>query len=157
MGVRLIPTAAVAFALALACALGPPGAAADRAVAGEALDYIPWPSVLPGRTVGPAGPPVGLDGCPRLRMWCVTRLIGQLRDEYEANDAACDHRVIFSLGYLGLEVDTARNVLHASIISRDASRVVVRVIPTDEDLMIARHTHRLILEEAANHGDHVRV
>ena len=33
-----------------------------------------------------------------------------------------------------------RNAAHAPIISSDASRVVVRVIPTDEDLMIARHT-----------------
>ena len=53
-------------------------------------------------------------------------------------------RICDGLGYLGLEVDAARNAEHAPIISSDASRVVVRVIPTDEDLMIARHTHRLI-------------
>jgi acetate kinase len=51
-------------------------------------------------------------------------------------------------------VDAARNAVHAPIISSDASRVVVRVIPTDEDLIIARHTRRLI-EEGAAHGDHV--
>ena len=49
-------------------------------------------------------------------------------------------RICEGLAYLGLEVDAARNAAHAPIISRDASRVVVRVIPTDEDLMIARHT-----------------
>src|SRR5262249_19028771 len=57
-------------------------------------------------------------------------------------------RTCDGLGYLGVEVDEARNATHAPIISSDASRVVVRVIPTDEDLMIARHTHRLIAEEA---------
>jgi acetate kinase len=64
-------------------------------------------------------------------------------------------RICDGLRYLGVEVDTARNAVHGPLISSDASRVVVRVIPTDEDLMIARHTHRLILEEEANHGDHV--
>ena len=47
------------------------------------------------------------------------------------------------------EIDAARNAAHAPIISSDASRVVVRVMPTDEDLMIARHTYRLIAEEGA--------
>ena len=61
-------------------------------------------------------------------------------------------RICDGLEYLGLELDAARNAAHAPIISSDASRVVVRVIPTDEDLMIARHTHRLIVEEGADHG-----
>jgi acetate kinase len=64
-------------------------------------------------------------------------------------------RICDGLGYLGLEVDTARNFLHAPLISGNASRVMVRVIPTDEDLMIARHTYRLILEEGADHGNNV--
>lgn len=64
-------------------------------------------------------------------------------------------RICEGLGYLGLELDAARNAEHAPIISSDTSQVVVRVIPTDEDLMIARHTHSLIVEEGARHGDHV--
>ena len=64
-------------------------------------------------------------------------------------------RICDGLGYLGLELDAARNAAHAPIISRDASRVVVRVIPTDEDLMIARHTYRLIQEEGARYGEHI--
>jgi acetate kinase len=63
-------------------------------------------------------------------------------------------RICDGLAYLGLQVDPARNARHAPIISSNASRVVVRVIPTDEDLIIARHTHRLI-EEGADHGRHV--
>jgi acetate kinase len=64
-------------------------------------------------------------------------------------------RICDGLQYLGLEVDAARNARHAPIISSDASRVVVRVIPTDEDLMIARHTYRLIAEKGAGHAVHV--
>jgi acetate kinase len=61
-------------------------------------------------------------------------------------------RICDGLGYLGMQVDAARNARHAPIISTDSSRVVVRVIPTDEDLIIARHTHRLIgrLNESRN-------
>ena len=36
----------------------------------------------------------------------------------------------------------------------DTSRIVVRVMATNEDLVIARRTHNLI-EEGAMHGDHV--
>jgi acetate kinase len=64
-------------------------------------------------------------------------------------------RLCEGLGYLGVELDEARNAEHAPVISSHASRVTVRVIPTDEDLMIARHTHRLVLEKGARNGDHV--
>ena len=63
-------------------------------------NHIPWPSVLPGITVGPSGPPQGVPPCDSLRMKCVNRLVRRLRAEYRAYDATCDHRVIFSLGYL---------------------------------------------------------
>jgi acetate kinase len=63
-------------------------------------------------------------------------------------------RICDGLQYLGLQLDAARNSAHSPVISSDASRVVVRVIPTDEDLIIARHTRKLI-EEGADHGQHV--
>lgn len=47
-------------------------------------------------------------------------------------------RICEGLGFLGLELDEARNTAHAPIISSEASRVTVRVVPTDEELMIAR-------------------
>lgn len=53
-------------------------------------------------------------------------------------------RVCSGLEYLGIDLDQARNANHAAIISRDGSAVTVRVMKTDEDLMIARHTYRLI-------------
>jgi acetate kinase len=44
------------------------------------------------------------------------------------------------LEHLGLWLDPERNTAHADTVSRPDSRCMVRVIPTDEDLMIARHT-----------------
>ncbi len=44
------------------------------------------------------------------------------------------------LGWLGVAIDPAANARHAARISRPDSRVEVRVIPTDEEAMIARHT-----------------
>jgi acetate kinase len=63
-------------------------------------------------------------------------------------------RVCDGLRYLGVEVDAARNARHAPIISTDSSGVVVRVIPTDEDLIIARNTHRFIKDGLIKAGDH---
>jgi acetate kinase len=53
-------------------------------------------------------------------------------------------RVCADLGFLGIDVDPARNRANAPVISRDGAPVVVRVVHTNEDLMIARHTYRLI-------------
>lgn len=53
-------------------------------------------------------------------------------------------RICDGLAFLGIELDEGRNATGAPIISRDDARVTVRVIPTDEDLMIARHTRQVI-------------
>ncbi|MEQ1815504.1 MAG: acetate/propionate family kinase [Nitrosomonas sp.] len=47
-------------------------------------------------------------------------------------------RICADLGFLGIELNELRNADHAQVISADTSRVVVRVIRTDEELMIAR-------------------
>ncbi len=54
-------------------------------------------------------------------------------------------RICAGLEFLGVALDSQRNNAHASIISPDGARVVVRVMKTNEDLMIARHTYRLLL------------
>ncbi len=46
-------------------------------------------------------------------------------------------RICADLGFLGIELDELRNTDHAQVISTDTSRVTVRVIRTDEELMIA--------------------
>jgi acetate kinase len=45
------------------------------------------------------------------------------------------------LGHLGVAIDGALNAAHAAVISTDASRVIVRVIATNETLMLALHTY----------------
>ncbi|KFG95654.1 acetate kinase [Burkholderia paludis] len=46
--------------------------------------------------------------------------------------------------WLGIALDDAANAANRAVISGDASRVTVRVIATDENLMIARHTRRVL-------------
>lgn len=47
-------------------------------------------------------------------------------------------RVCQGLAFLGIDLDEKRNAAHAPVISTEASRVTVRVIPTDEERMIAQ-------------------
>src|ERR1039458_7570468 len=47
-------------------------------------------------------------------------------------------RICEGLGFLGVELDDPRNAANAAVVSTDPGRVAVRVIRTDEDLMIAR-------------------
>lgn len=49
--------------------------------------------------------------------------------------AACDR-----LAWLGVRIDAAANARADAVISSSDSRVEVRVITTDEEAMIARHT-----------------
>jgi acetate kinase len=52
-------------------------------------------------------------------------------------------RICDGLAFIGIEIDAARNARNDSLISTDASRVSVRVIQTDEQLMIARAVYRI--------------
>jgi acetate kinase len=51
-------------------------------------------------------------------------------------------RICEGLGFLGIKLDKARNKKNAAVISTNASAVKVRVIRTDEELMIARSVLR---------------
>ena len=53
-------------------------------------------------------------------------------------------RICDGLGFLGIELDAKRNAKDASLISTDAGRAKVRVIRTDEQLMIARSVTRVL-------------
>jgi acetate kinase len=53
-------------------------------------------------------------------------------------------RVCRDAAWLGLVFDEAANVEGRQRISTVASRVAAWVIPTNEELMIARHTRRLL-------------
>lgn len=50
------------------------------------------------------------------------------------------------LAYLGITIDSRRNDSHQDTITTDDSRCRVRVILTNENLMVARHTARLVFE-----------
>lgn len=52
-------------------------------------------------------------------------------------------RICRGLEHLGVRLDEARNQSGATEISPAWADVVVQVIPTDEELMIARHTYRI--------------
>jgi acetate kinase len=56
------------------------------------------------------------------------------------NSAPVRERVCEGLQFIGLELDQARNRVHAPLISSAASRVTIRVIATDEESVIARMT-----------------
>jgi acetate kinase len=53
-------------------------------------------------------------------------------------------RICDGLGFLGIELNEARNAENAAVISADAGRATVRVIRTDEELMIARSVCRVL-------------
>jgi acetate kinase len=54
------------------------------------------------------------------------------------------------LQHLGIDLDDDRNLRHEEVITRNNSRCIVRVVGTDEDLMIARHTNRIIRGNATS-------
>ena len=53
-------------------------------------------------------------------------------------------RICEGLGFLGITLHRTRNAKNAPLISKDAGRVTVRVIRTDEELMIARSVARVL-------------
>jgi acetate kinase len=53
-------------------------------------------------------------------------------------------RICEGMEFLGIRIDPRRNERHAPVISTESSSATVRVMRTDEDLMIARHTRELI-------------
>lgn len=59
-------------------------------------------------------------------------------------------RICKGLDYLGIDLDEKRNALSAAVISKESSRVTVRVIATDEELMIARSICRGLGLAASN-------
>ena len=62
------------------------------------------------------------------------------------NSALIRVRVADKLAWLGALLDPEANAVGKSLISRSQSRVSLYVVPTDEELMIARHTCSLLLE-----------
>ena len=60
------------------------------------------------------------------------------------NSPLIRERICASLGFLGIRIDRRRNAANAAVISPDRGRVRVRVIRTDEELMIVRSVARIL-------------
>jgi acetate kinase len=60
------------------------------------------------------------------------------------NAAEIRSRICRDLGFLGVNLEEPCNIANAPVISPASARVTVRVIPTDEERMIARETWRLM-------------
>ena len=52
-------------------------------------------------------------------------------------------QILGGLKHLGIFLDEKQNAVHAAVITTPESRCAARVVETDEDLMIARHTWRV--------------
>jgi acetate kinase len=61
------------------------------------------------------------------------------------NAPAIRWRICEGMEFLGIHLNPGRNDANAPIISLDGTPCTVRVMRTDEDLMIARHTYNEIV------------
>jgi acetate kinase len=64
-------------------------------------------------------------------------------------------RICADLGFLGIRLDPNRNSAGDPVISADASHVQVRVIRTDEEMMIAKGVQR-VLQGTGKNSPHLR-
>jgi acetate kinase len=64
------------------------------------------------------------------------------------NSSVIRARIVEKIEWLGASIDSAANAANALRISRSESRVAVLAVPTDEELMIARHTVALLSKSA---------
>jgi acetate kinase len=94
--------------------------------------------------------------------WTIARWIGSYVAELNGldmlvftggigeNDIASRAEICAGLGTLGIVIDPVRNKVRSqAVISAENSPVTVRVIPTEEDLIIVNHVVRLLSEESA--------
>lgn len=107
--------------------------AAGTPEAGQAIDYfVFWIKRELGGLAAVLG---GLDGL------VFTGGIGE-------NSRRVRERVCDDLGWLGIELDRSRNEQNAGVVSTDRSRTRVLVLPTNEELVIARAAASFIESDA---------
>ena len=73
------------------------------------------------------------------------------------NSARVRELIAAKLAWLGAVLDPAANAAHGLLISRPHSRLPLYVVPTDEELMIARHTLALLSAHYARQRARERV
>jgi acetate kinase len=74
-----------------------------------------------------------------LFVYRIGRELGSLAAALSGLDA-----IVFTARWLGVALDGVANNKGSTRISLHASKVSVWVVPTDENLMVARHTHHLL-------------
>ena len=109
--------------------------------AGFALDYFAYRVGLNAGMLAAALD--GIDG------FVFTAGIGE-------NSPSMRARIAKRLAWLGIELDPAANAAGGPPIARADSRVPVYVVPTDEELMIARHTLALLAGGGARQPEKAR-
>ena len=62
--------------------------------------------------------------------------------------AAVRAEICAGLEFLGVEIDAAANTAGADVISAGHGRVVVRIIPTDEEVVIAQALGSILRQDA---------
>lgn len=107
----------------------------DNPQAAFALDYFVYRIGLYAGTLAAA-----LNG---LDAFVFTAGIGE-------NSAVMRARIAEKLAWLGAELDPDANAKGAAVISTGSSRIDLLVVPTDEELMIARHTLEVIGKSPAD-------
>lgn len=110
--------------------------ASDDPRAAEAIDLFVWTAA---RQIG--GLMAALEGLDGL---VFTAGIGE-------NDPQIRAAICARLGWAGVVLDAAANARNAPVISAPGSTITVRVIPTDEERMIALHTWRVLGEAERQH------
>jgi acetate kinase len=60
------------------------------------------------------------------------------------HSAPVRNRVCNGLGFLGVSIDAADNQSNASTLSTKGSKIQIRIVPSQEDLQIARHSRALL-------------
>ncbi|WP_370140886.1 MULTISPECIES: acetate/propionate family kinase [unclassified Bradyrhizobium] len=73
------------------------------------------------------------------------------------NSATIRARVVEQLGWLGVALDPIPNSRHALLISKPDGLIPVYVVPTDEELMIARHTLSVLMNTPSSNPKQERV
>ena len=74
----------------------------------------------------------------------IGRALGSLAGGIGENSVEIRAAICRNASWLGVELDEANHKVGNSQISLPNSRVIVRVIPTNEELMIAKHTQRVL-------------
>ena len=67
-------------------------------------------------------------------------------------DAELRSQVLSSLGFLGVRLDARRNTNHEIVITVPDSAVAALVLETDEEMIVARETVRVVSAPPRNHG-----